>query len=73
MVKTLNHAFESLQPTLMKFVWITLQAFKVKVIKKLGGIDYHIPHMNKTKLAREERLVTDSKILILIVRIIIAD
>ena len=25
-------------------------------MKKLGGIDYHIPHMNKTKLAREGRL-----------------
>ena len=26
------------------------------MIKKLGGIDYHIPLMNKTKLAREGRL-----------------
>ena len=47
---------KSLQLTTMKFVWITLQACKVEVLRKLGNIDYHIPHMNKTKLAREERL-----------------
>ena len=57
MVKAINHAFESLQTTRTKFVWITLQACKVEVIKTVGGIDYHIPHMNKTKLAREGRLL----------------
>ena len=56
MVKAVNHTFDSLQPTTMEFVWITLQACKVKVIKKFGGINYHILHMNKTKLARERRL-----------------
>ena len=45
------------KPSTMKFVWIALQACKVEVIKKLGGIDYHIPHMNKTKLTREGRFL----------------
>ena len=56
LVKAVNAAFESLQPNALKLVWIILQACKVDVIKNLGGIDYHIPHMNKTKLAREGRL-----------------
>ena len=56
MVRAVTNAFESIQPSTMKFVWITLQACKVEVIKKLGGIDYHI-YMHKTKLAREGRLL----------------
>ena len=49
-------AFEALEHHTLRYVWITLQACKVEVLKKLGGIDYHIPHMNKSKLAREGRL-----------------
>lgn len=56
LVKTVNSAFESLTPNTFKFVWITLPACKIEVIKKLGGIDYHIPHGNMTELAREGRL-----------------
>ena len=48
--------FEALELHTLRFIWIILQACKVEVLKKLGGIDYHIPHMNKTKLAREGRL-----------------
>ena len=50
-------AFEALKHNTLRFVWITLQAYKVEVMKKLGGIEYLIPHMNKTKLAREKRLL----------------
>ena len=46
----MNATFESLQPNALKFIWITLQACKVEVIKNLGGIDYHIPHMTKQSL-----------------------
>ena len=35
---------------------ITLQACMNEVMKRQGGIDYHIPHMNKTKAAREGTL-----------------
>ena len=49
-------AFEALEHHTLRYVWITLHACKVEVLKKLGGIDYHIPHMNKSKLAREGRL-----------------
>ncbi|XP_057530016.1 uncharacterized protein LOC130808575 [Amaranthus tricolor] len=37
MVRAVTNAFESLQPSTMKFVWITLQACKVEVIRKLGA------------------------------------
>ncbi|XP_057526369.1 uncharacterized protein LOC130805603 [Amaranthus tricolor] len=56
LVNAVSAAFDNLQPNTLKYVWITLQACKVEVIKKLGGIDYDIPHMRKSKLAREGRL-----------------
>ena len=49
-------AFEALEHHILRYVWITLQACKVEVLKIVGGIDYHIPHMNKSKLARERRV-----------------
>ena len=57
LVMAVNVGFKSLQRNALKFVWITLQACKVEVIKNLGGVDYHIPHMKKSKLAREGRLL----------------
>ena len=57
MVRAVIGAFEALEHHTLRFVWITLQVCKVEVLKKLGGIDYHIPHMNKSKLAREGRLL----------------
>jgi hypothetical protein len=53
LVTVVQNAYDALTPNTLKFVWVTLQACKIEVLKKLGGIDYHIPHMNKTKLARE--------------------
>ena len=49
-------AFDNLTPNALKNVWITLQVCKIEVIKKLGGMDYEIPHMSKAKLEREGRL-----------------
>ena len=37
-------------------MFVTLQACMMEVMKRLGGIDYHIPHMNKTKATREGTL-----------------
>ena len=56
LVKAVNATFEGLQPNALKFLWITLQACIIEVINNLGGVDYHIPHINKTKLVREGRL-----------------
>ena len=36
LVKAVNFVFEALQPNVLKFVWITLQACKFEVIKKFG-------------------------------------
>ncbi|XP_057532862.1 uncharacterized protein LOC130810746 [Amaranthus tricolor] len=46
----------NLSPQCLRFVFITLQACMIEVMKRQGGFDYHIPHMNKTKEAREETL-----------------
>ena len=57
LVKAVEASFECLEPIILRFVWITLKACKIEVMKKKGGIDYHIPRMRKTKLAREDRLL----------------
>ncbi|CAO2841385.1 unnamed protein product [Amaranthus hypochondriacus] len=51
-----NNAFDNLRPQCLRFVFITLQACMIEVMKKQGGFDYHIPHMNKSKAAREGTL-----------------
>ncbi|XP_057529901.1 uncharacterized protein LOC130808440 [Amaranthus tricolor] len=56
LVKAVTTAFDNLTPNALKNVWITLQACKIEVIKKLGGMDYAIPHMSKAKLESEGRL-----------------
>ncbi|XP_057532895.1 uncharacterized protein LOC130810784 [Amaranthus tricolor] len=56
LVKAVKLSFDNLTPNALKNVWITLQACKIEVIKKLGGMDYAIPHMSKAKLEREGRL-----------------
>ena len=56
LVRAVTGAFEALEHHTLRYVWITLQACKVEVLKKLGDIDYHIPHINKSKLVREGRL-----------------
>ncbi|XP_074289426.1 uncharacterized protein LOC141614577 [Silene latifolia] len=35
----------------LKYVWITVQACMLEIMKKKDGIDYSVPHMHKTKLA----------------------
>ena len=52
----MNNAFQNLSPQCLRFVFITLQACMIEVMKRQGGFDYHIPHMNKTKAAREGTL-----------------
>ncbi|XP_057543524.1 uncharacterized protein LOC130821758 [Amaranthus tricolor] len=39
LINTVSAAFNNLHPNALKYVWIILQACKVEVIKKLGGID----------------------------------
>ncbi|XP_057518355.1 uncharacterized protein LOC130799246 [Amaranthus tricolor] len=50
LVNAVTTAFDNLTPNALKNVWITLQACKIEVIKKLGGMDYDIPHMSKQNL-----------------------
>ena len=56
LLSVLNNVFANLSPQCLKFVFITLQACMIETIKRQGGIGYHIPHMNKTKAAREGTL-----------------
>ena len=52
LVKAVNNAFQNLSPQCLRFVFITLQACMIEVMRRQRGFDYHIPHMNKTKAAR---------------------
>ncbi|XP_057546083.1 uncharacterized protein LOC130825070 [Amaranthus tricolor] len=56
LLRAVNLAFENLNPQSLRFVFITLQACMIEVMKRKGGFDYHIPHMNKTKQARDRTL-----------------
>ncbi|XP_074283005.1 uncharacterized protein LOC141607550 [Silene latifolia] len=44
-------AYIEQDPLKLKYVWITLQACMLEIMRKKGGIDYPVPHMHKTKLA----------------------
>ncbi|XP_057518480.1 uncharacterized protein LOC130799400 [Amaranthus tricolor] len=56
LLRAVNNAFQNLSPQCLRFVFNTLQACMIEVMKRQGGFDYHIPHMNKTKAAREGTL-----------------
>ena len=49
LLRAVNNAFDNLSPQCLRFVFITLQACMIEIMKRQGGFDYHIPHMNKTK------------------------
>src|SRR5689334_4220416 len=61
LVRAVNTAFDNLSPQCLRFVFITLQACMIEVMKKQEGFDYYIPHMNKTKAGREGRLLEHRK------------
>ena len=56
LLSVVNNAFDNLSSQCLRFVFITLQACMIETMKRQGAIDYHIPHMNKTKAAREGTL-----------------
>ncbi|XP_074300730.1 uncharacterized protein LOC141632037 [Silene latifolia] len=43
-------AYEEQDVLKLNYVWITLQACMLEIMKRKGGIDYPVPHMHKTKL-----------------------
>ena len=49
-------AFQNMEIKACRNAWITLKACRIQVFKRMGGIDYSIPHMGKSKLARQGRL-----------------
>ncbi|XP_074293268.1 uncharacterized protein LOC141620245 [Silene latifolia] len=51
LVIEVNKAFANLEVIKLKYVFITLQACMLEVMKRKGGNDYPLPHMHKTKLA----------------------
>ena len=56
LLSAVNNAFDNLSAQCLRFVFITLQACMIETMNRQGDIDYHIPHMNKTKAAREGTL-----------------
>ncbi|XP_074314922.1 uncharacterized protein LOC141651095 [Silene latifolia] len=51
LVVEVNNAFEKLEVIKLNYVFITLQACMIEVLKRKGGNDYPLPHMHKSKLA----------------------
>ncbi|XP_057520874.1 uncharacterized protein LOC130801127 [Amaranthus tricolor] len=46
LLSAVNNAFDNLSAQCLRVVFITLQACMIETMKRQGGIDYHIPHMN---------------------------
>nr|GLL29754.1 uncharacterized protein LOC109190808 isoform X1 [Ipomoea trifida] len=51
-------AFDEISVDSLSNVFLTLQLCMVEVMKKFGGNNYKLPHINKQRLAREDRLPT---------------
>lgn len=56
MLNVVKEAYNELQPETLNKVWITLQYVMNEILKNKGNNKYHIPHMNKNRLAAQGRL-----------------
>ncbi|XP_019170991.1 PREDICTED: uncharacterized protein LOC109166493 [Ipomoea nil] len=59
LVAATHKAFDEISIESLSNVFLTLQLYMVEVMKKFGGNNYKLPHINKQKLAREGRLPTN--------------
>ncbi|XP_019196986.1 PREDICTED: uncharacterized protein LOC109191356 isoform X2 [Ipomoea nil] len=58
LVAATHKAFNEISVESLSNVFLTLQLCMVEVMKKFGGNNYKLPHINKQKLAREGLLPT---------------
>jgi hypothetical protein len=55
-ITMVENAFEEFESNKINRIWITYMSCLNEIIDNDGGNDYKIPHMNKRKLEREDRL-----------------
>ncbi|XP_074316429.1 uncharacterized protein LOC141652731 [Silene latifolia] len=53
LVEAVTLAFENLEVVKLNYVFITMQGCMLEALKRRGHNDYKIPHMHKTKLAKQ--------------------
>ncbi|XP_021747226.1 uncharacterized protein LOC110713072 [Chenopodium quinoa] len=50
LVQKVRDSYDTFNPQVNKYIWVTLQQCMMKILKAEGGNKYRIPHMNKKKL-----------------------
>lgn len=56
LIDAVKAAYEEYPPEKINRMWLTLQAVMNEIIEADGNNDFKLPHMNKKKLEREDRL-----------------
>ena len=55
-IKFVKQAFDDYNPRELNRIWLTHQSVVDEILRCHGGNDYTLPHLNKQKLERENRL-----------------
>ncbi|XP_021762664.1 uncharacterized protein LOC110727410 [Chenopodium quinoa] len=50
LVAKVKESYDTFNPQVNKYIWVTLQKCMIKILKAEGGNKYKIPHMNKKKM-----------------------
>ncbi|XP_021775181.1 uncharacterized protein LOC110739035 [Chenopodium quinoa] len=50
LIQKVKQSYDTFNPHVNKYIWVTLQKCMIKILKAEGGNKYKIPHMNKKKL-----------------------
>ncbi|XP_021763963.1 uncharacterized protein LOC110728627 [Chenopodium quinoa] len=50
LVEKVKQSYDTFNPHVNKYIWVTLQKCMIKILKEEGGNKYKIPHMNKKRL-----------------------
>lgn len=52
LINRVNEAYDTFNPVLNKYTWITLQSCMEEILKHLGGNNHSLPHKGKKRLER---------------------
>ncbi|XP_021732073.1 uncharacterized protein LOC110698865 [Chenopodium quinoa] len=50
LVEKVKQSYDTFNPHVNKYIWVTLQKCMIKILKAEGGNKYKIPHLNKKRL-----------------------
>lgn len=56
LIAAVEDAYEAYSPKLLNRIFLTLQSCMLEVMKTQGSNRYKIPHMNKERLEKDEKL-----------------